>query len=269
MSYLENFQYQILGDNTENRCVFLHGLMGSLSNWRKITSALKSQYQVLIFDQRGHGRSFQPKQGYTPYDYAGDLRNILAELEWDRIHLVGHSMGGRNAMAFADQYSGLLKSLVIEDIGVVRSPKADQRIRNFLSEIPTPFANKELAKSYFEGPFLQVEKANPVLAQYFYSNLVANDQGQMDWRFYKEGILKSMELGREEDFAQVLSRIPIPTLIIRGEHSEDLLREDFLKMCEFNPLIQGVEISGAGHWVHFDQAQEFIKTILEFFNNIK
>ena len=80
--------------------VFLHGLMGYASNWRKVLSGLGTD-SYLAIDQRGHGRSFQPEQGYSAVDYAQDLRKITEELGWNRFVLVGHSMGGRNALAFA------------------------------------------------------------------------------------------------------------------------------------------------------------------------
>src|SRR5512135_2152018 len=101
MSYLDNFSYQVLGNEKGAKVVFLHGLMGSGVNWRKIAQSLEADYQVLIFDQRGHGRSFQPSSGYAPEDYANDLALILEELRWEKILLVGHSMGGRNALHFA------------------------------------------------------------------------------------------------------------------------------------------------------------------------
>ena len=101
MSFLNHFNYQLLGDPQAPKLVFLHGLMGSAANWRKITTAFTEKYHILLYDQRGHGRSFQPSSGYKPEDYASDLQQILKELGWEKIFLVGHSLGGRNALNFA------------------------------------------------------------------------------------------------------------------------------------------------------------------------
>src|SRR4051812_15656878 len=113
---LSQFHHQIAGNPAGHKLVFLHGLMGSASNWRKITPAFENDYQILIYDQRGHGRSFKPISGYTPADFAGDLKNIIDELGWEKIHLVGHSMGGRNALEFAQLFPRRIDHLVIEDI---------------------------------------------------------------------------------------------------------------------------------------------------------
>ena len=62
--------------------------MAFSANWRKIASRLESEFQCLIYDQRGHGRSFKPETGYTPEVFAEDLYKITNELGWDRFHLV-------------------------------------------------------------------------------------------------------------------------------------------------------------------------------------
>ena len=112
MEYLQNFNYKILGNlQSEKYLVFLHGLMGSGINWSSIAKLFAEDYQILIYDQRGHGRSFQPQEGYHPNDYAEDLYKILRELDWDKINLVGHSMGGRNALSFAQLYPDSLQKL--------------------------------------------------------------------------------------------------------------------------------------------------------------
>ena len=110
---IEQFHHQISGNPSGNKLVFLHGLMGSMTNWRRITPAFENDYQILTYDQRGHGRSFHPQHGYKPTDFAGDLKAILDELGWYNIHLVGHSMGGRNALEFAYLFPRRADKLVI------------------------------------------------------------------------------------------------------------------------------------------------------------
>ena len=78
MFSLSNFNYQILGDSSStNKLVFLHGLMGFASNWKRIARHFESDFEILIYDQRGHGRSFHPAKGFAPEDYAQDLFEIL------------------------------------------------------------------------------------------------------------------------------------------------------------------------------------------------
>lgn len=92
MSFLKQFNFDIRGPEDGPKLVFLHGLMGSWTNWRRIFADFETSYRILSFDQRGHGKSLRPDDGYAPEDFAGDLVTILKELGWQTVRLVGHSM---------------------------------------------------------------------------------------------------------------------------------------------------------------------------------
>ncbi len=271
MSYLKNFEYSVVGSDSSPKLVFLHGLMGFAANWKRIATSLQNEFQVLCYDQRGHGRSFKPAEGYRPEDYADDLRLILDELNWPSVYLVGHSMGGRNALNFASRYPQQVLRLVIEDIGPAPNPQAALKIRQLLDSIPTPFASRAEAKTYFLNDFVRNSKhwRNPAsLGQYLYANIIEEDgTGRADWRFSKAAILISLQEGLEKDRWDEVRELSCPTLIIRGEHSDELPINTYVKMLEANPLLQGLEVHDAGHWVHFDQPELFTKALREFFRS--
>lgn len=262
MDFLNQFHYQINGKNSGlPKLVFLHGLMGFGANWRRIVSQLEDSFEILTFDQRGHGRSFKPDSGYAPEDYARDLEKILNELGWEKIHLVGHSMGGRNALAFASHFPQRVISLVIEDISPESHPGDVERYEKLLNRVPTPFQTKKDAKDFLLNDF-----GDPILGNYFYSNLVENDTGLVDWRFSKSGILDSVRLGRTVDRWESWRSLQMPTLLVRGENSKDLSAETYEKMLKENPRVKGAVIKDSGHWVHFDQPEAFIEVLREFFS---
>ena len=261
MKYIDQFHHRIAGRPVRGRLVFLHGVMGGLANWRRITPAFEEDFEVLSFDQRGHGRSFQPATGYRPEDFADDLLLILDELQWNQISLVGHSMGGRNALNFAHRFSHRVKRLVIEDIGPEKSQEAVDRLISLIQSVPTPFHQKLRAKEFFLN-----EYPDPVVGNYLYSNLEEKDGGTWDWRFSKAGIIESIRAGRAQDRWVEWEGLRIPTLLVRGERSTDLTREVFEECLRRNPITQGAEIKGAGHWVHYDQPELFIQTLQQFLN---
>lgn len=266
MSILESIHHRVEGNPQGPKWVFVHGLMGFLSNWKKITSSLEPTAQCLIYDQRGHGRSFKPETGYQPEDYAQDLFELTEALGWDRFNLVGHSMGGRNALVFTDLYPQKVEKLVIEDIGPEANPAATTYYENLLGLIPTPFPSREAARHFFHNEFLQkaVTKEPPsVLGAFFYANLVEVN-GQWDWRFSKKGILESVLAGRIRDRWEEVLRLKTPTLWVRGGLSKELSRENFAKILSANKMIQGVEIVGAGHWIHSEKPQEFTEALRNF-----
>jgi pimeloyl-ACP methyl ester carboxylesterase len=248
--------------------------MGYASNWRKIVSGFDpNENQILIFDQRGHGRSWKPDAGYSSDDYADDLFLIAQELGWKKFILVGHSMGGRNAFAFASRHPEMVEKLIIGDIGPDANMAAVDYYTKMLAAVPTPFQDKLQAKEFFmndwpkKSAYLGIESENILtLGQYLYSNLEDKSDGTVDWRFSKNGILASATQGRAKDLWESLRRLSVPTLIVRGEKSKELPRQVFDQMLASNPRISGIEIANAGHWVHADQPEQFFRIIKDFAN---
>jgi pimeloyl-ACP methyl ester carboxylesterase len=267
MSYIDLFHRQLTGPENGRRWVFLHGLMGYSANWQKIVNSLKATERILTYDQRGHGRSMKPASGYAPEDYSQDLWKITEELGWESFILVGHSMGGRNVLNFAFQHPEKVTRLVVEDIGPEASDTALPYYEILLGMIPTPFPSREAARTFFQGEFLEKAKTrdNPeMLGKFFYSNLEDQPDGTVDWRFSKKAIFDSIVQGRAEDRWQEVQGLTMPTLWIRGERSRELSPENYQKILQTNPLITGVEIPNAGHWVHADQPALFIQALKDF-----
>lgn len=267
MRYLDNFHYQITGNPNGHKLVFLHGLMGSAANWRRIIPAFEGDYEILAYDQRGHGRSFQPPLGYHPRDYAQDLKKILDELGWEKVTVIGHSMGGRNALEFASHFSQRVNALVLEDIAPEASSQAVSNIEKLIALVPTPFSSREEARDFFQNQYPSMISFYPranVVAGFFFTNIEAKSDGSQDWRFSKSGILQSLREGRNEDRWDALRNLKMPVLILRGEQSTDLPKQTFEKMLQALPTAQGAEIPNSGHWIHFDQPDIFIKRIKDF-----
>jgi esterase len=268
MSTLEKFHYQITGPENAPKLVFLHGVMGFAANFRRIAKAFETEFQVLVYDQRGHGRSFQPASGYTPEEYASDLKEILMELGWERITLVGHSMGGRVAFHFAHLHPQAVTRLVIEDIGPSMHPTGASLVLRMLDAVPVPFPSKREAKQWFDTEFMRLfaaERQKEGLAAYLYANLIENDLKEAVWRFSEAGVRESVASGRAVERWDDIRDLAMPTLLVRGELSRDLPRELFEEVLSVNRQIEGVEIKGSGHWVHSDQPDLFIQVLQRFF----
>lgn len=273
MSGLEKFHYVVTGPERGPKLVFLHGVMGFSANWRRIAKAFEDRFQVLVYDQRGHGRSFHPPPGtYQPSHYAADLAMILDEVGWSEINLVGHSMGGRVAVEFASHHPDRLTRLVIEDIGPTMQESGSSLILRLLDAVPVPFVSKREAKVWFDTEFMEkfvAERQKEGLAAYLYANLIENEAKEAVWRFSEIGVRESVAAGRAGDQWDAVSALKMPTLLVRGEYSRDLPREVFDRVLLENPSIEGVEICGAGHWVHSDQPEVFIRVLERFFADQK
>jgi pimeloyl-ACP methyl ester carboxylesterase len=234
--------------------------MGFAGNWRRITPSFEDHFRILTFDQRGHGRSFRPTHGFRPEDYAGDLAFLLTELKLtEPINLVGHSMGGRNALAFTHLYPRRVQKLVIEDIGPDTGITAGPKLIEMLEAIPTPFDSKLRAKE-----FLLNEFGDPKLGQFMYANLTELPDGRTTWRFEMKNMIETIKEGRIRDRWDQWDAITCPTLVIRGDRSHELPQGIFDEMLRRNAQARGVVINNAGHWVHFDQPQKFIESLSDF-----
>lgn len=267
-SYLSQFNYQITGPESGRRWVFLHGLMGYGMNWRRIVKSLESTERVLVYDQRGHGKSWKPLTGYSPQDFADDLYLITQELGWDRFILVGHSMGARNALQFASQFPEKVEKLVLEDMGPEGNPRALDFYNWLFSAIPAPFASRAEAKEFFFNRFRQLVQGrtgNPeTLGAYLYSNFIETEDGKVNWRFSPQVMKDIIQLGRVKEQWKEFKSLSMPTLVIRGESSTELSSETLDLMQSGNDQVSAVVIADAGHWVHSDQPEEFIKVIRQF-----
>lgn len=276
--FVDQFFTQITGAGASApKLVLLHGAMGYALNWRRVAKAFEDRYQVLAYDSRGHGRSLhsdlsKTPDAYTPEFLAEDLRRILDDLGWQKIFLVGHSMGGRVAYTFAARYPERVEALVIEDIGPNMSPVTSSTVSRVLDGVPVPFKDKRAAKDWFdhEFPVLFKDLKNAtVLGPWLYANIAENNKGEAVWRFDVEGIRAVVVAGHTVERWNEIENLAVPTLIIRGERSKDLPRDVFEKMLAVGGRrgggkVEGVEIPGAGHWVHTEQTEAFNQALDQF-----
>ncbi len=249
--------------------MFLHGILGAHLNWRRIISSFEADFEVLAYDQRGHGRSFHAQDGYEARHFASDLKRIVVELGWQKFNLVGHSMGGRNALEFAAHNAQMLETLVIEDIGPEANTSSLKAIEHLLSLVPTPFSSRAEARDFFENEYPALIPFHPQpreIARFLHSNIKEAATQIWDWRFDMNGVKESLKLGRAEDRWDQWRNLKMPVLLVRGERSEDLKVETFLQMQKELPTAEAVTIPNSGHWVHADQPDAFVACLRQFFH---
>lgn len=98
--------------------IILHGLLGSLDNWQTLAMRWGESMRVFSLDQRNHGRS-PHSDSFSYRDMVGDLLEFCAYHDLERVHILGHSMGGKTAMHFALENPGLTEKLIVADIAPV------------------------------------------------------------------------------------------------------------------------------------------------------
>ncbi|HET6815701.1 MAG TPA: alpha/beta hydrolase [Mycobacteriales bacterium] len=132
--------------------VLLHGLSSQRRFWNLVVPSLAG-LPVLALDQRGHGGSDRPAEGYDVGDAAGDLAAAFDAIGWSRAVVVGHSWGGAVAASFAAAHPERVLSVVCIDGGFTSPP---------------PDADLDIARKRLEPPRLAMppEELEAMLRQH-------------------------------------------------------------------------------------------------------
>jgi pimeloyl-ACP methyl ester carboxylesterase len=234
--------------------VILHGLFGSSDNFGSIQRTLRDSYDVTVADERNHGRS--PHTEHISYPLmAADVHALVQRLGLKDIVLVGHSMGGKTAMTFAQRWPELLNHLVVIDIGPREYPIGEHAaiIQALTSSDPAGKASRKEMEEHI-ARFVP----EPGVVQFLMKSLYWEEPGKLGWRF------NVPVLAREID--QVLAamgpeRVTVPTLFIRGGKSPYITREDLPQIKEQFPNSRVETIPYASHWVHAQAPEEVMDLI--------
>jgi pimeloyl-ACP methyl ester carboxylesterase len=236
--------------------VILHGLFGFSDNWQTHAKKLSSYYRIILVDLRNHGHS--PWSNEFSYQLmADDLKELIDDLGIKKMHLLGHSMGGKVAMLFAQQHTKSIDKLIVVDIGTKAYPMHHQHILAGMHAIDL---NTITARSQAEA-ILKEHIDSDGVRQFLLKNLYWKDKGQLAWRMNIEVL--------EREMPEILAALPeketfVPTLFIRGALSNYILDEDFSAIEEVFPEAEFVTIENAGHWVHAEAPEEFMDALLSF-----
>jgi pimeloyl-ACP methyl ester carboxylesterase len=84
--------------------LLIHGFAGSKQYWDKIIPKVASEYRVIALDLPGHGDSDMSKDNYSIEDMAGTVKELLDQLDLNKVTMFGHSLGGYITLAFAEMY---------------------------------------------------------------------------------------------------------------------------------------------------------------------
>ena len=146
-----NLHYLDWGTEGRPPLVLLHGLRGHANVWEDVALALCDDYHVYSLDQRGRGDTdHAPGGDYSTDAFVADLAGFVDAIGLDQFILFGHSMGGRNSMAFAGQHPERLERLCIVDIGPRIEPAGGNRITEELRNLPPEFDNFEDALAHVQ-----------------------------------------------------------------------------------------------------------------------
>lgn len=241
--------------------VFLHGFTGRKETWKTFIESLRESYRVIAIDLPGHGET-KTKIPRTMEMVVDDLRYIFEKLNLQAIHLMGYSMGGRVALAYALTYPKTILTLTLEsaspglhqeqerakrrarDLKLIRHLEKEglQSFINFWENIPLFKTQQKLSKRSKE----QVRQ----------ERLSQSVKGLME-------SLRYMGTGQQPSFWNNLQFLNCPVLLIVGQLDEKFVRlNEQMKQHLLEATLTIIE--QVGHTVHLEAPKLFLQTIKSF-----
>lgn len=245
--------YRVFGDGPP--LVILHGLFGCWHNWSPVARALSDRFRVLAVDQRNHGESGHAE----PLDYerlCDDLRSLLDELGLPRVALLGHSMGGKAAMLFADRFPERVDRLIVVDIGPGACPPVHRGAIEALCELELNAVSRLKDAERLLAPAIP----DAALRLFLLKNLARSPAG-VRWKVGLGAIRRGYE--------GLCAALPLrggqtPALFVCGGRSEALPDADWPAVQRIFPHARRVVIPEAGHWVHADDEPGVLSAVRTF-----
>lgn len=258
------------GDGALPSVVLLHGGGQTRHAWSRLaTTLVDAGYRVLSLDLRGHGDSdWAPDGDYSSDAFIADIRAVLAQLPTPPV-LVGASLGGLMSLLTVGETEGpSARALVLVDI----TPKIDMggraRIIGFMRDNIKGFASVEQAADAVAA-YLP-HRPRPKNPSGLLRNLRLKDDGYYYWHwdptfFDGENATHNDPESRYEAAAR---KVRIPTLLVRGEHSELVSEAAVKHFREVIPDAEYVDVSGARHMVVGDDNDAFADAVLGFLGRL-
>ncbi len=237
--------------------VLLHGLFGSSDNWHPVAARLAEAYHVFALDHRNHGQS--PHSAEMDYPVmAADVDRFFAARGLARARILGHSMGGKTAMQLALHFPQRVEKLVVADMAPrAYAPAHDHIFAALLAlDLPSFQTRAQLEEA------LAPEIPNPVLRRFLLKNLGRSPAGGFGWKIN----LRDLALNYWRLREPVAGTAPFagPVLFLRGGKSKYVQPADEPLIRAWFPAAKIQTLPEAGHWVHADQPEEFLRLVLEF-----
>lgn len=263
------FTYYDWGSPGRPHVLFLHGGGLTSRTWDLVCLALRRQCHCLAFDQRGHGDSeWSPIGDYSIDAHRRDIERFVDQLGLEQFVLVGMSMGGLNAMAYAGRHSHRLAGLVIVDISPDIRVAAGERIREYVDRTGQVASVEEFVRSALEF--------NPLRDRQLLERSVLQNLRQLpDGRWVRKTDLQQFSSAHVQQVVkdgahlwEDVSRISCPTLVIRGAQSQVFLEEDARKLVGSLRNARATVVEGAGHTVQGDNPRGFVDALNGFLRDI-
>ena len=250
--------------------VFLHGWGGSARYWESTAQVMKHDFDCLLYDLRGFGRSASAVNTTSELgsleSFADDLEQLLVALQLETVFISAHSMGASVALYFLERFSQRVKKAVLTCNGSFEYDelafRAFQRFGSYVVMFrPLWLARVPLAPQLFMSRFLKGQIPYPDKKVFLDDFLRADAATAM-------GTLKaSVSKHATETMPQAFSTISVPTLMVSGQYDRITPAELGRQAASLNNHIEYVEVPDTGHFPMLEDATTYLSVITDFLHH--
>lgn len=262
------------GQDGKPALILIHGGLDHARNWDWVARALREYFHVYALDLRGHGNSqWAPGALYSVAEHVLDLSALADIIDDFPIYLVGHSLGGVITLLYSGVYSGRVRKAVsIEGLGPPASHRvhrpASERMRDWIERIRETERREGRTYENIEAAVARMKDANPHLSDEVARHLTLhgtnwNADGSLIWKFDNYARPFAPYGHNLDDMGEILGQISCPVLLFWGMESwfADPESDGRAARVKNHRLIK---VPGAGHWVHHDQLDIFLRETVSF-----
>ena len=238
--------------------IMAHGVTDYGLSWASLAATFQADYDVIMYDARGHGFSGKPEGPYDLATHVEDLAGLIKALEIDKPILIGNSMGSGTVALTGATYPDLPRAIIMEDPALAE-------MLEYLVEVNIPEwkrlieADKAMGKQKLMK--LARSKRHPGWSDFEY------DHWAEAKLLVSSNVVEVIRDGGLREPEKIYPKIIAPTLILKADANKEN-RQKHLKVVELLPKGKLVHINGATHLVRQDKPAETERQIRDFLKGL-
>jgi pimeloyl-ACP methyl ester carboxylesterase len=273
--YSDRLKLQFWDWGTEGKpaLILVHGGLDHARNWDWVAKALRDDFHIYALDLRGHGNSaWAPGALYSIAEHMLDLSVFADIINQFPVRIIGHSLGAITTLLYAGVFPERVEKLVaIEGTGLPQQENrtsTPERMRRWIEKVRAAENRTQHSYPTLAAAVARMKEANPFLSDEVARHLTLhgtnwNSDGSIIWKFDNYVRFFPPYGANLQEAAEILRQIACPSLLFWG-------RQSFAKDPDIDPLAQEiphhrvVKVDQAGHWLHHDQLEVFLRETKRF-----
>jgi 2-(acetamidomethylene)succinate hydrolase len=240
--------------------IFLHGITAVGAVWDPVLARLAGNFRAIAVDQRGHGLSDKPAQGYGAADFSDDLLALIEALGEGPAVVVGHSLGARNAVVAATRRPDLIRSVIAVDFTPYIETDVLDSLESRVNGGDRLFHSTDAIEAYLHDRYPRMPAdAVKRRAKHAYRAVAAGFRPLAD-----PAAMAATAKGLREDLESAFRSIDRPVLVVRGAESKLVSEAALARTRALRPDMPALVVENTDHYVPEEDPDTVASAIVRF-----